>query len=209
MKEKLVDYWKEFNVIKDKRVLDAFKKILRENFVGDSNIPQSYEDRPLPISCGQTISQPTTVMIMTEALELKKGDKVLEVGAGSGYQAALISEIVGKTGKVVTTEIIPELADFAMQNLKKCSIKNVIVVLHDGSCGYEKETPYDAIIITAAAPEIPKCLIEQLKDGGRLVAPVGPLHSQEMIKLTKKKGKFIEERLGNFVFVPLRGERGY
>jgi len=163
----------------------------------------------LPIGYEQTISQPTTVLIMTEALELKKGQKVLEVGAGSGYQAALIGNLVGAKGKVITTEIIPELAKFAKANLKKAKIKNAFVVEYDGSQGYGKEAPYDRIIVTAACPEIPKPLVDQLKEGGIIIAPVGSFLGQKMVKGTKRKGGLETYSLGDFVFVPLKGKYGY
>ncbi|MCX8147471.1 MAG: methyltransferase domain-containing protein, partial [Candidatus Woesearchaeota archaeon] len=146
------------------------------------------------------------IMIMLQALEPKESDKVLEIGTGSGYNAALLSKLVKK---VVTTEIIPELVEYAKKNLKKAGIKNVEVFHSDGSRGHKKEAPYDKIIVTAACPEIPLPLIEQLKENGIIVAPVGPLYSQKMIKGTKKKGKLVLEELGDFVFVPLKGKHGY
>lgn len=207
MKNDLIEFWQSSGIIKDKKVIEAFKKIPRENFIVSG---EPYGDYPLPIGSGQTISQPTTIMIMTQAMELKPGLKVLEVGAGSGYQAALIGTIVGKKGKVITTEIIPELAIFAKNNLKKSKIGNVKVVHYDGSKGYEKEAPYDRIIVTAACPEIPKPLIDQLKENGIIVAPVGSLvFGQKMIKCIKKKGYLETVNLGDFVFVPLKGEYGY
>jgi protein-L-isoaspartate(D-aspartate) O-methyltransferase len=149
-------------------------------------------------------------MLMTQALELKEGQKVLEVGAGSGWQAAIIARIIGKNGKVITTEIIPELAEFAKNNIKKAKIKNVDVINYDGSQGYKKEAPYDRIIITAACPKIPPPIIEQLKTGGILVAPVGSLvFGQDMFKLRKTSSGIQTESLGCFVFVPLKGKYGY
>ncbi len=210
MKEHLVDYWESSGTIKDKRLLDAFKAVPREMFIRESYLSEAYGDYPLPIGHGQTISQPTTVMMMTQALELKPGDKVLEVGAGSGYQAAIIAKMVGENGKVITTEIVSELVLFAQDNLKKAGIKNVEVVCLDGSKGYEKQAPYDKIIVTAACPKIPKPLIEQLKEGGIIVAPVGALFfGQNMVKARKVNGKLEKESLGQFVFVPLKGEHGY
>jgi protein-L-isoaspartate(D-aspartate) O-methyltransferase len=148
-------------------------------------------------------------MLMTEALELKEGDKVLEVGAGSGYQAAIIAKMVGKKGKVITTEIIPELVEFAKNNIKRLKIKNVKIINYDGSQGYEKESPFNAIIVTAACPKIPQPLIGQLADDGILIAPVGSFFGQIMIKITKKGKKLIKENLGSFMFVPLKGKYGY
>lgn len=209
MKDSLLKYWKKINLIKDKRLIEAFKKIKREDFILEKDVKRAYGDYPLDIDYGQTISQPSTVMIMTESLELKEGNKVLEVGTGSGYQAAIIAELIGKTGKVYTTEIVNELVAFAKENLKKAKIKNVEIIKKDGSSGLKKFAPYDKIILTAACAKIPDVLIKQLNDPGILVAPVGPLYMQEMIKLIKKSGTIERINLGNFVFVPLKGEFGY
>ena len=208
-KNRLIGNWQSSGMIKDKKVIEAFKVIPREKFIPEEYIDQAYDDCPLSIGKGQTISQPTTVMLMTEALELKKGDKVLEVGAGSGYQAAIISKIIGEKGKVITTEIVPELAELAENNIKKLKIKNSDIVHYDGSQGYKKENPYNKIIITAACPEIPSQLINQLKENGIIIAPVGDLFSQQMIKGVKKKGKLTTKSLGYFMFVPLKGKYGY
>jgi len=210
MKQKLIDYWKRSGTIKDEKLLNAFKEVPRELFIKDGFEEEAYGDYPLPIGSGQTISQPTTVMLMTQALELKQGQKVLEVGAGLGWQAAIIGKIIGNKGKVITTEIIPELAEFAKNNIKKAKIKNVEVINYDGSQGYKKEAPYDRCIITAACPKIPPPLINQLKTGGILVAPVGSLvFGQDMVKLRKIKAGIEKESLGSFVFVPLKGKYGY
>jgi len=192
--------------IKDKRVLDAMLKVARHLYVPENLGSEAYGNYPLPIGSGQTISQPYTVAFMLEALELKKRDKVLEVGTGSGWNAALIAEIV-KPGKVFTTEIVEELVKSAKKNLRK--YKNVKVIRVDGSAGYKKEAPYDKIIVTAACPSVPNPLVEQLKDNGILIAPVGEEYGQDMVKITKKKGKLVEKYLGSFVFVPLKGEYGY
>ncbi len=207
-KERLLRYWEETRLVKDKRLLEAFKAIPRENFILPEHISKAYADYPLPIPGGQTISQPSTVMIMIEALELKENDKVLEIGAGSGWCAALIGYIC-KKGKVYTTEIIKELADFASSNIKKMKIKNIEVIHCDGSQGYIKAAPYNKIIITAACPFIPEPLISQLKENGILVGPVGGYYSQKMIKAKKIKGKLITENLGDFRFVPLKGIFGF
>jgi len=205
VKQKLIDYWTRTGIVKNQELIKAFKKIKREDFV--LNKKEAYLDIALPILEKQTISQPSTIMIMLEALELKKGDKVLEIGAGSGYNASLIAELV-KPETVYTTEIIPELVEFAKNNLKKAKINNVKVFNTDGSKGLLKYSPFNKIIVTAACPEIPKPLISQLKNNGILIAPVGS-YSQEMIKITKKNNKLIKENLGNFVFVKLRGKHGF
>src|SRR3989344_990171 len=205
MKDILLKYWKKINLIKDRKLIEAFKKIKREDFILEKDLKRSYGDYPLDIGHGQTISQPSTIMIMTQALELKEGDKVLEIGTGSGYQATIISELIGKNGRVYTTEIINELVNFARENLKKAKIKNVEVIKKDGGSGLKKFAPYDKIILTAACSKIPDVLIEELKDPGILIAPVGPLYMQEMIKIIKKSGNIENINLGHFVFVPLQG----
>lgn len=207
-KQSLIDYWISNNIVTGKRVIDAFKKVKREDFVLAAFRSDAYEDVPLPILKEQTISQPTTVAMMLEFLELKQGMKVLEIGAGSGYNAALIAEIVGKEGMVYTTEVIKELAEFAEENLKKAKIKNVQVINTDGSKGWPTNAPYDRIICTAAAPKIPDIYIKQLKEGGIIVIPIGPQYGQAMIKGKKIKGKLETNNLGSFMFVPLVGKFG-
>jgi len=210
-KDELINYWKDSKIITDERAIEAFRKIPREKFVLPEYIGNAYNDIPLPILAGQTISQPTTVMLMTQALEAGEGDKVLEVGSGSGYQAAILNEIVGKSGKVLTIEIIPELHKFAKSNLK--NYKNIKPILSDGSLGYNAEAPYDRIIVTAAAPRVPQQLIAQLKNNGILIIPVNSesvFGGQDMIRIKKNSnGKTKEENLGAFSFVPLRGKGGY
>jgi len=206
-KSTLLKHWEKSKLITNQEVLQAFKKVKRENFILKQYEKQAYEDIPLPIGFNATISQPTTVMIMTQALNIKKGNKILEIGTGSGYQAAILSILVGIKGKIISTEFIPELTEFAKQNLK--DYKNIKVIHTDGSKGYKEQAPYDAIIITAAIPELPQTIIDQLKDGGRLVAPVGPQGEQRMIKIIKKNNRLIKEDLGSFIFVPLKGKHGY
>jgi len=205
-KKELIDQWAKLRIVTDKRVIDAFKKIDRGDFLVKEYIEDAYEDIPLPILQHQTISQPTTVVIMLQALEVKQGMKVLEIGAGSGYNAALLSVLVGKSGKVYTTEIVPELVKFACENLKK--FKNVEVHECDGSMGLPAFAPFDRIICTAAAEKIPKPLIDQLKQGGIIVIPVGPEYGQKMVKGVKRNGKLDTHSLGDFMFVPLTGEFG-
>ncbi len=204
-KEDLIKRWKEeysFN----ENLISAFGFVKRENFILPEHLAEAYGDHPLPILSGQTISQPTTVMIMIDALDLKPTDNVLEIGAGSGYGAAIISRLAKK---VTSIEIIPKLAAFAESNLKKEKIRNVEIIAGDGSIGFKKNSPYDKIIITAACPKIPEELIDQLNEGGIIVAPVGDLFTQVMIKATKKYGKLEEKKIGYFRFVPLKGKKGY
>ncbi len=190
------------------KVAKAMLKIPRHLFVPE-HISEAYNDYPLPIGYGQTISAPHMVAIMCELLNLKEGDKVLEVGAGSGYHAAIVAEIVGEKGKVVTIERIPELAERARKTLEELGIKNVKVVVGDGSKGYEEEAPYDKIYVTASAPDVPKSLIKQLKKGGRLVIPIGDYIQYLYIVDKDEEGKIKKRKWGAVRFVPLVGEEGF
>jgi len=205
-KEFLIKYWQKSKIITDSRLITAFKKIPREDFLPQELKQEAYNDNPLQIGYNQTISQPTTIFIMLQALELKKTDNVLEVGTGSGYNAALISYII-KQGKLYTTEIIPELAESAKNKLEKYS--NIEVIKTDGSKGHKEVAPFDKIIITAACPKIPNLLIKQLKLNGILVAPIGPLYNQAMLKIINRQNKLEIKNFGNFIFVPMQGEYGY
>ena len=205
-KEMLIKYLTESGYLKTKEIINAFKKVPRQDFVPSKFKKYAYIDEPLPTLKGQTISQPATIATMTEALKPKKDDKILEIGAGSGYQSAILSEIVGSDGKVITIEILKELYKYAKEKLSK--YKNVMIIYGDGSLGYEQEKPYDGIIVTASAPCVPEPLKEQLKIGGRLVIPVG-VYAQKMLLLTKTKRGFEETDLGYFMFVPLTGKYGW
>ncbi|MGB9675255.1 MAG: protein-L-isoaspartate(D-aspartate) O-methyltransferase [Candidatus Nanoarchaeia archaeon] len=196
-KEALLRYWEASGLVKNKKVLKAFEKVPRENFVLPKYKEYAYLDEPLPLFAGQTISQPTTVAIMTEALDVKAGQKILEVGSGSGYQAAILAELVGPKGKVWTVERIKALADFAKKNL--ICYKNVKVIHADGTKGLPKVAPFDRIIITAAAAELPKTLFAQLKEKGIMVLPI----EDRLFKIIKLKDGPKFEDLGPFVFVPL------
>ena len=206
MKDSLLKQWQKTGIVKDKRLISAFKSIPREDFILPENLDEAYSDYPLPIGHDQTISQPTTIMIMIEALKLKPNDIVLEIGAGSGYNAALMSKLCKK---VYSIEIIKELVLFARENIIKAGIKNVEIIKGDGSLGYQKEAPFDKIIITAACPKIPTPLIEQLKEGGIILAPVGESLGQKMVRGFKEKRKMEFEDLGYFSFVPLKGKHGF
>lgn len=196
----------EARKIVDKAVLDAMRKVPRHLFVPAEYQEAAYDDRPLPIGFGQTISQPYMVALMTEALCLNGDEKVLEVGTGSGYQAAILAEIVDH---VVTIERIPELATRAAEILRNLGYTNVEVVVGDGSRGYPPRAPYDAIIVTAGAPRIPDALVEQLAEGGVLVIPVGSGFHQTLTRVTKIQGQITTEHLEGCVFVPLVGECGW
>lgn len=207
-KERLIQALISEGSLKTPEIINAFKKVLRENFVTSEHKNYTYVDEPLSIGMGQTISQPTTVAIMTEALKPKKRQRILEVGTGSGYQAAILSEIVGEDGKIYTTEIVKTLFEFSKKNLRDYT--NVEVILADGSQGLEKYSPYDRIIVTAASPKIPEVLISQLKDGGIMVVPVGGYFSfQDMLVIEKTKEKIKTKSIGSFAFVPLTGKHGF
>jgi len=197
--------------LKSPEVKRAIISVKRELFVLPDYKEDAWVDAALPIVGKATISAPHMYAIMFEEAKLKKGEKVLEVGSGSGYGVALIRELVGKEGKVITMEIEPEVYEFAKKNLRKAGYTDIKIILSDGSVGYEKEAPYDCIFVTATAPEIPKILIKQLRPGGRLLVPVGGVTSnQELIYLKKNEDGSLEERnVCSVVFVPLKGKFGY
>ena len=205
-RERMVETQIAARGIRDPRVLEAMRKVPRHLFVDEALKDQAYGDYPLPIGEGQTISQPYIVALMTEALELKGPEKVLEVGTGSGYQAAILAELARW---VYSIERHPSLAYRAKRILEKLGYHNVIIKVGDGTKGWPEAAPFDAIIVTAAGPKIPEPLLEQLKDGGRLVMPVGDEWSQYLIKVTKKGDKLIKENLGAVRFVKLVGEYGF
>jgi len=189
--------------ITDEAVLAVMAKVPRHEFVPPEYLDQAYADHPLPIGYGQTISQPYIVALMTQLLQLKRGDKVLEIGTGSGYQAAVLAEL---TDEVYTVEIIPELAESAAERLRRLGYDKVHVKNADGYYGWEEHAPYDAIIVTAAPDHVPQPLIQQLKDGGRLVIPVGPPGGYQTLWQIVKKGEEIESRnITGVIFVPLTG----
>ena len=189
--------------IADNRVVDAMRRVPREAFVSQEQYHAAYEDRPLSIGFGQTISQPFIVALMVQALELRGDEKVLELGTGSGYEAAILAELAQK---VVTVECIPELAESARQVLDKLGYSNIEVHVAGRTLGWSEGAPYDAIIVSAGAPTVPQVLLEQLTWNGRLVIPVGSRWQQELLRVTKlRKGNEIEN-LGGCYFVPLIGE---
>ncbi|MDI6801392.1 MAG: protein-L-isoaspartate(D-aspartate) O-methyltransferase [Thermodesulfovibrionales bacterium] len=192
--------------IKDERVLIAMRKVPRHLFMPESIRYSAYEDMALPIGEGQTISQPYMVAVMTELLELKGDEKVLEVGTGSGYQAAILAELARE---VYTIERIASLAEKAEACLKDIGYENVYVIASDGTIGLPDKAPFDRIIITAATPVLPEPLIGQLKEGGIIVAPVGERFSQILVRGKKEEGVIVEEYHTPCVFVPLIGEYGW
>ncbi|MFB0507557.1 MAG: protein-L-isoaspartate(D-aspartate) O-methyltransferase [Thermodesulfobacteriota bacterium] len=202
IKEEMVETQIRARGIKDDAVLRAMRNVDRHKFVPEEIRHQAYSDRPLPIGEGQTISQPYIVALMTELLELKKGDTVLEVGTGSGYQAAILAELADY---VYTIEIIESLAVSAERLLRELGYGNIDVKTGDGYIGWKEFAPFDAIIVTAAPPHVPHPLLDQLKEGGRLVIPVGDYY-QELKKITKVKGQIKSQNVTPVVFVPMTGE---
>jgi len=192
--------------VSDEKVLAAFSKVPRERFVPEDYQQNAYDDYPIPIGNNQTISQPYMVALMTECLALKGEERILEIGTGSGYQMAILAEIAGE---VYSVERIEELAKYAETVLSSIGYENCRIKVGDGTLGWEENSPYDGIIVTAGAPNVPKSLIEQLKDGGRLVIPVGGGFSQ-VLTVVEKKGKSITSRdICGCVFVPLIGKEGW
>ncbi|MDD4052492.1 MAG: protein-L-isoaspartate(D-aspartate) O-methyltransferase [candidate division Zixibacteria bacterium] len=188
--------------ITDKRVLAAMEKVERHRFVPVDEQSAAYEDHPLPIGEGQTISQPYIVALMTQLLRLKGNEKVLEIGTGSGYQAAVLAELAGE---VYTIEIIEPLGKAAEVRLKEMGYINVSVRIGDGYLGWPEKAPFDGIIVTCAPDKIPQPLIDQLADGGRMVIPVGT-YAQELVLVEKKAGKITRKNVIPVVFVPMTGE---
>jgi len=192
--------------IRDERVLSAIGKVPRHLFVLPEHLPWAYDDRPLPIGLGQTISQPYIVALSTEALELSGEERVLEIGTGSGYQTAILAELAKE---VFTVERLPELSWEAQERLRKLGYTNVWFRVGDGTKGWPEEAPFPAILVTAAAPKTPKSLFDQLFEFGRLVIPVGGRFHQELWLVRKEGGKPVYEYLCPVSFVPLIGEEGF
>jgi protein-L-isoaspartate(D-aspartate) O-methyltransferase len=202
----MVEHQIEARGIKNPLVLAAMRDVPRHVFIPPPYDRNAYDDCPLPIGNGQTISQPYIVALMTELLDLKPEDTILEIGAGSGYQAAILSRIVRR---VTTIERLGSVAALAKKNLSDVNVRNVTVIEGDGTLGYLPGAPYDAILITAATPEVPAPLLDQLAEGGRLVAPVGGREIQELVKLVRKGGTIQRSYFGGVRFVPLIGQHGW
>jgi len=200
----MVDFQIKKRGVKDKKVLDAMRTIPRHKFVPKKYINAAYADRPLPIGMGQTISQPYIVALMTEQITLKSDHKVLEIGTGSGYQAAILAKICKE---VYTIEIIPSLGDEAKHRLEELKYENILVKIGDGYYGWEEHAPFDAIIVTAAATHIPPPLIQQLKAGGKMIIPLGGVFQVQRLMVVSKKSdeKIISRNILPVRFVPLTG----
>lgn len=215
-KEKTIERLKKSGAVSDPKVIQAFLKVPREDFVKPDLRDEAYIDTPLPIGHSQTISAIHMVLMMSEVLDLQAGYKMLEVGAGSGYHAAICAEIVApenahNKGHVFSIERVPRLAEFAKKNLERTGYGDrVTVIVGDGTCGLQEEAPFDRILVTAAGPRIPEPLIEQLKETGKLVIPIGQLHLWQDLVLAEKTKKGIrKKRLCGVAFVPLRGKYGW
>jgi len=202
MREKMVETQIKARGVKDPRVLSALLKVERHRFVPEEFQSSAYSDQPLPIGEGQTISQPYMVALMTELLELKGNERVLEIGTGSGYQAAILAELAKE---VYSIEIVESLANSAKKLLFDLGYKNIQVKVGDGYLGWPEASPFDAIIVTCAPDHIPKPLVDQLKEGGRMVLPVGT-YSQELKKIVKRSGKIETTDVLPVIFVPMTGE---
>lgn len=192
--------------IYDPRVLEAFQQVPRHEFVSPEQAVESYGDYPLAIGCGQTISQPYIVAVMTQALALTGKETVLEVGTGSGYQTAILACLARH---VFSIECFAELSVSAQERLARLGYPNVTCLVGDGSAGYADAAPYEAIVVTAAAPHVPQCLTRQLTDDGRLVIPVGNIYSQELLLVRRRNQELDEVPLSGCRFVPLTGKHGW
>ena len=206
-RERMIALLREHYKIRDERVLQAMREVPRHLFVPDALKSQAYKDNALPIASKQTISQPFIVARMTELLGLTTQSKVLEIGAGSGYQTAILARLAGK---IYAIERVPVLVKEAQEKLQKFNINNVNLVCADGTLGWQTHAPFDAILVAAGSPAIPQPLLNQLKVGGRLVLPVGAdQKTQKLIRVTRTERDFITEDFGACAFVPLIGEHGW
>ena len=192
--------------IRDERVLAAFREVPRHRFAPGAGLREAYADHPLPIGEGQTISQPYMVALMTQCLGLRGGEKVLEIGTGSGYQAAILSRLAAE---IYTVERVASLAERTGELFRRLDYKNISVRVGDGTLGWPEFAPYDAIIVTAGSPGVPPPLVGQLAEGGKLVIPAGSGYSQRLLVLERRGEKIIQRDEGGCVFVPLIGEHGW
>jgi protein-L-isoaspartate(D-aspartate) O-methyltransferase len=206
LRERMVVEQLEARGIRDRRVLAAMRRVPRHLFVEEALAPQSYGDYPLPIGEKQTISQPFIVAQMTEALDLTGSEKVLEVGTGSAYQTAILAELADK---VYSVERVRSLYQRARKTLEQLRYYNVALRLSDGSLGWQEEAPFEAVIVTAGAPDVPEALVKQLADGGRLVIPVGDRYNQSLLRVVKHGDRLDTEDLGACRFVPLVGSQAW
>ena len=205
-RQKMLDSQIRARDVRDPRVLEAIRKVPRHLFVEEALRDRAYLDKALPIGEKQTISQPYMVAVMSEALELRGRDRVLEIGTGSGYQTAVLAELAES---VFSVERIASFVPIARQRLESLGYYNVLIKVGDGTIGWSEHAPYDAILVTAAAPQVPRPLLDQLKLGGRLVAPLGPEDTQMLMRIRRDEEGFHEEALGECRFVKLIGRHGW
>ena len=206
LRQKMVDKQILARGVADARVLDAMRTVPRHRFVPEQRRGEAYDDHPLGIGCGQTISQPYMVGLMTALLALRAEDRVLEIGTGSGYQTAVLACLATE---VVSVERVAALADAARERLEDLAYDNVSVMVGDGTLGWPPAAPYDAILVTAGGPRVPDPLKEQLAEGGRLVCPAGSHYIQRLKKIVRRHDRFVEEDSIDCSFVPLIGEKGW
>ena len=205
-RQNMVDSQLRARGIRDEPVLDAMARVPRHDFVDERYRDQAYEDHPIPIAEGQTVSQPYIVALMLESLSLEPSAKVLEIGTGSGYQSAVLAELAAQ---VYSVERHPALARAAEAALARLGYTNVRIIVGDGSHGLPQHAPFDAIIVSAAAPQVPPSLFDQLREGGRMIVPVGPAEAQELQLVRRHQGRLEVTRLEGCRFVPLIGGQGY
>ncbi len=211
-REELVQRLRKGGYIESPEVIEAFRSVPREQFIPSKFRKEAYADRPLSIGEGQTISAPSMIAIMLEVLKVEKGQKILEIGTGSGYNAALLAELTGNDGKIYSIERLEKIANFGRENLEELGYGDIVeVVVGDGTLGYEGGAPYDRVIITACAPSVPDPLVEQLKIGGILTGPVGSHYRAQTLLEIEKIGEEETEtrRHGSCAFVPLVGEEAW
>ena len=206
----LINYLISEGILKTEKVINAFEIVPRHLFVTEEHLDEAYDDVPIPIIEGTTVSQPSIVAEMLEELELEEGNKVLEVGTGSGWLTGLLSYCVGENGLIISLDGDMFVVDFAKRNLDKIKAKNVEVIIADGTLGYERRAPYDRIIYSVALPEFPKIVLGQLKVNGIAIAPIGSKDEQKLVKITREsEKKYKTEELGAVVFAPAYGKFGF
>ncbi|HZE98331.1 MAG TPA: protein-L-isoaspartate(D-aspartate) O-methyltransferase [Planctomycetota bacterium] len=205
-RRRMVDRQLAGHGIRDERVLEVMRRVPRHGFIPETLVRQAYEDHPVAIGGGQTISQPYMVARMTESLGLRGGEKVLEIGSGSGYQTAVLKAL---RADVYTVERVPELSERARENVERAGFLGVHYRVGDGSRGWPEEAPFDRVIVTAGAPTMPVSLVEQLREGGSMVIPVGGEDEQELLLVRRGQGRVTRERICACVFVKLWGEEGW
>ncbi len=207
-RRELIENLKKEGILRKKEVVDAMSRVPREEFVLPFYRKEAYADYPLPAEGGQTISAPHMVAMMTELLDLKRGHRVLDVGTGTGYHAAVMAEIVGPEGEIYGVEMVRALAERAVETIRRTGYDNIRIYVGDGSVGMPDKAPFDRILVACAAPDIPEPLIKQLKDGGKMVIPVGNM-TQRLMLVEKSGNKIKTSFHGYCIFVPMKGRYGF